>query len=71
MVVSSPALAEALWDVVGRGHVTDAPAALDSHAVDGVKPRWVVRPGSVEEVGRVLALAHAERLRSWTPTHRR
>jgi glycolate oxidase FAD binding subunit len=62
MVVSSPALAEALLDVVGRDHVTDAPAALDIHAVDGVKPRWVVRPGSADEVGRVLALAHAERL---------
>ena len=62
MVVSSPALAEALLDVVGREHVTDAPAALAIHAVDGVKPRWVVRPGSVDEVARVLALAHTERL---------
>src|SRR5204863_532683 len=62
MVVSPPGLAEALSDVVGREHVTDAPAVLDVHAVDQVKPRWVVCPGSADEVGRVVALAHAERL---------
>jgi len=62
MAVSSPALAEALSDVVGHERVTDAPAALERHAVDGITPRWIVRPGTVEEVGRVLALAHAEHL---------
>ena len=35
----------------------DAAAALD-----GVVPRWVVAPGSVDELGRVVALAHEERL---------
>ena len=62
MAVSSPALTEALSDAVGREQVIDAPAALERHAVDGVTPRFIVRPGSVDEVGRVMALAHTERL---------
>jgi len=62
MAVSTPALREAFADVVGSEHLIDTPAALDAHAVDGVRPRWVARPGSAEEVGRMLALAHAERL---------
>src|SRR5262249_8413819 len=35
---------------------------LDAYAVDGVKPRWVARPESPEEVSRLLAFAHAEHL---------
>ena len=62
MAVTAPALLEALADIVDREHLIDDAAALDAHAVDGVTPRWVARPGSAEEVGRVLALAHAEGL---------
>jgi glycolate oxidase FAD binding subunit len=62
MTVSSPALADALAEIVGRAHVIDSGVALDAHAVDGVRPRWVARPGSVEETGGLLALAHAESL---------
>ncbi|PYO57348.1 MAG: FAD-linked oxidase [Candidatus Rokuibacteriota bacterium] len=62
MAGSSPALAEALADIVGREHLVDEAPALDAHAVDGVRPRWVARPGGVEEVGRVLTLAHTEGL---------
>ena len=62
MAGSSPALAEALADIVGREHLVDEAPALDAHAVDGVTPRWVARPGGAEEVGRVLALAHTEGL---------
>ena len=62
MAVSSPALLEALADIVGRGHLAGDAEALNAHAVDGVMPRWLARPGSVDEVGRLLALAHAEGL---------
>jgi glycolate dehydrogenase FAD-binding subunit len=62
MAVSSPALREALADIVGSGYLIDAARALDAHAVDGVRPRWIARPGNADEVSRMLAFAHAERL---------
>jgi len=62
MAVSSPALSDALAGIVGSGDLVDDAAALDAHVVDGVRPRWVARPASAEEVSRLLALAHAERL---------
>jgi glycolate oxidase FAD binding subunit len=62
MAVSTPALREALAGVVGGEHLMDSAAALDAHAVDGARPRWVAQPASAEEVSRLLALAHAERL---------
>jgi glycolate oxidase FAD binding subunit len=61
MAVRTPALREALADIVGSADLIDA-APLDAYAIDGVPPRWIARPGSAEDVGRVLALAHAERL---------
>ena len=62
MAVSAPVLAQALADAVGREHLLSDVTVLERHAVDGLVPRWVARPGSVEEVSRVLALAHAEEL---------
>ena len=62
MAVSAAALGDALADIVGAPHVLAAPEALAAHAVDGIAPRWVVRPGSTDEVSRLLALATAERL---------
>jgi glycolate oxidase FAD binding subunit len=62
MTVSAPAIAEALGDIVGREDVLVDAAALAAHAIDGVRPRWVVRPARAEEASRVLAVAHAERL---------
>lgn len=68
MAVSAAALADALADIVGAGHVLAAPDAVAAHAIDGsmlhggMMPRWVVRPGSVEEVSGLLALATAEKL---------
>lgn len=46
----------ALAEVVGAPHVRAGDAAAP-FAVDGRVPRWVVFPGSVEEVSRCLALA--------------
>lgn len=62
MAVSAPGLHDALLDISGAAHVLRDPGALESYAVDGMVPSAVVRPGSAEEVSRVLALATAERL---------
>ena len=62
MAVTAPALQEALADITGRDHLLRDPVPLAAHAVDGVTPAAVIRPGSGEEVGRVLALCAGERL---------
>ena len=56
------AITRALEEIAGLGSVLTDPAALAAAAVDGVVPRWIVRPPAVEPVARVLALAAAESL---------
>jgi glycolate dehydrogenase FAD-binding subunit len=51
----------ALAAVVGSAHVRGGDAA-DAFVIDGRRPHWAVFPGSVGEVARCLAIAHAERL---------
>jgi len=46
----------ALAAIVGQEAVVDDRAACASAAVDGLAPRWIVRPASLDEVSRVLAL---------------
>src|SRR5499427_3563586 len=48
--------------IVGREHVAGAGAERSAAAVDGILPRWRVRPGAVDEVSRILALASSEGL---------
>ncbi len=60
--MSAPDLAEILAAIVGREHVAGAGAELSAAAVDGILPRWRVRPGSVDEVSRLMALAGSEGL---------
>ena len=63
MAVSPPvAITRALEEIVGRGQVVTDPPALAAAAVDAVVPRWIARPGGVEQIARVLALATAESL---------
>jgi glycolate oxidase FAD binding subunit len=62
VAVGAPALHEALGDIAGREHLLRDPAALADHAVDGLTPAAVIRPGSADEVSRVLGLCAAERL---------
>jgi len=62
MGVSVAAVRDALAEIVGAEHLADEAAAVARHTVDGVAPRWVVRPASADEVSRLLALASAERL---------
>jgi hypothetical protein len=60
--VSAPAAADALVAIVGRAHVATSTSELAAAAVDGVTPRWLVRPGSVDEVARIMTLAASEGL---------
>jgi glycolate oxidase FAD binding subunit len=60
MAVSAPAVRRILEELVGAQHVVSDAGALAALAVDGATPGWAVRPGSVEEVSRLLALASRE-----------
>jgi glycolate oxidase FAD binding subunit len=60
--VSARALPSALAEAAGRDGVSDAPAVLAAAAVDGLQPRWVASPVSVESVASLLALAAEEGL---------
>ncbi|MBI3457192.1 MAG: FAD-binding oxidoreductase [Candidatus Rokubacteria bacterium] len=51
----------ALGEIVGGAHVLAGETAA-AFAIDSRAPRWVAAPGSVEEVGRCLALASARGL---------
>ncbi len=55
-------LVSALKGIVGETNVLHDPDRLRAFAVDGVVPRAVVSPGSVEEVSKLMALAAAEKL---------
>jgi glycolate oxidase FAD binding subunit len=60
--VSAPAISEALAAIAGGDRVVSDPRALGAAAIDGVAPRWIVRPESVSAVSGVLTLATAEGL---------
>lgn len=62
MTVSTAGLTDALVGIVGAEHLLTGPAILERYAVDGVRPRWVARPASLEELSQLLGLASAERL---------
>jgi glycolate oxidase FAD binding subunit len=59
VAVSAGALEQAFAAIAGPDGVRAGP---DTAPVDGAIPRWVVAPRSVEELGRVVALASDERL---------
>ncbi|HEX6775145.1 MAG TPA: FAD-binding oxidoreductase [Methylomirabilota bacterium] len=60
--MSAPAVADALVAIIGREHVATSAPELAAAAVDGVTPCWLVRPGSIHEVARVMARAASEGL---------
>jgi glycolate oxidase FAD binding subunit len=51
-------IGEALVTIAGRDRVRDDAGALAEAAIDGLTPRWVVRPQSVNQLSQVIALAH-------------
>jgi len=61
-VSPSAAITRALEEITGPGRVLTEASALAAAAIDEVAPRWLVRPGALEQVARVLALASAESL---------
>jgi glycolate oxidase FAD binding subunit len=58
MAVAGRSVGEALVSIAGPAGVRDDDASLAAAAIDGIRPSWVVRPGSIEQLSRVLALAH-------------
>ncbi|MEK7386902.1 MAG: FAD-binding protein, partial [candidate division NC10 bacterium] len=58
MSVVARSLHDALVEIAGREHVLEDGTARARFAVDGLEPRWVARPASLDAVGRLLALAH-------------
>jgi glycolate oxidase FAD binding subunit len=61
-VSRAPALTRAFAEITGLGHIVTDPAALASAAIDGLAPRWIARPATVEQVAQILALASAASL---------
>ncbi|MEW6335053.1 MAG: FAD-binding oxidoreductase, partial [Thermodesulfobacteriota bacterium] len=59
---SNNRLVSALRGMVGEANVTEDPDRLKAYAVDGLTPRAVVSPGSVEEISKLLAHAGSEGL---------
>ena len=59
---NSNQLASALKEMVGEANVIQDPDRIKAYAVDGMTPRTVVSPGSVEEVSKLLAYANSEKL---------
>src|SRR5262245_37692398 len=59
MAVSAPSLREGLAEIVGREQLVADGPALAAAGIDGIVPRYVARPGSADEAGRLLALAAA------------
>ena len=61
MSVTTRALGDALAALVGAG-ADETPATRAVAAIDGRQPQWVVRPRTLDEAARVVALAHDEGL---------
>ena len=59
---SANQLASALKEMVGEANVIQDPDRIKAYALDGMTPKAVVSPGSVEEVSKLLAYASTEKL---------
>ena len=55
-------LVSPLKEMVGEANVIQDPDRLKAYAVDGLTPKAVVSPGSVEDVSKLLAYANSEKL---------
>src|SRR5262249_37480525 len=62
MSVAARSLGDAFAAIAGRDRVLDDPQSLTAAAIDGLIPKWVVSPTSVDQLGTVLALATEARL---------
>lgn len=59
---SANPLVSALREMVGDANVIQEPDRVKAYAVDGLTPKVVVSPGSVEEISKLLAYAGSEKL---------
>jgi glycolate oxidase FAD binding subunit len=55
-------LASTLKEFVGEANLIQDPDRIKAYAVDGMTPKAVVSPGSVEEISKLLAYANSEKL---------
>jgi glycolate oxidase FAD binding subunit len=55
-------LVSALKEIIGEANVIQDPDRLKTYALDGLTPKAVVSPGSVEEVSKLLVYANSEKL---------
>ncbi len=55
-------LASKLREIVGEANVIEDPEKLKALAVDGVIPKVLVSPGTIDETSKVVAYANAEKL---------
>ena len=62
MPVAARSFGDAFAIIAGRDGVRDDAGALAEAAIDGLVPRWIVRPASLDQLSRVLALASDGRL---------
>src|SRR5881628_3473591 len=62
MPTAARTIGDALVTIAGREGVQDDDRARTAAAVDGQRPRWVVRPASIDQLGRIVALAHDDGL---------
>ena len=62
MPAAARSIGEALVTIAGREGVQEDDRARTAAAVDGQLPRWVVRPASIDQLGRIVALAHDDGL---------
>jgi len=62
MSVAARSLGEAFAAIAGRDRVREDPPSLAAAAIDGLVPKWIVSPTSVDQLGPILALAAEARL---------
>jgi FAD/FMN-containing dehydrogenase len=59
---SAEQLASRMKEFVGEANVIQDPEKLNAFAVDGEIPKALVSPGTIDEIAKVVAYAHAEKL---------
>src|SRR5262245_35950935 len=62
MPVATRSFGDAFAAIAGRDGVREDAGSLAEAAIDGLVPRWIVRPASLDQLSRVLALACDGRL---------
>src|SRR5256712_10361565 len=62
MPVAARSIGEALVTIPGRDRVRDGAGARAAAAGDGQRRRWVARPASIDQLSRIVALAHDDGL---------